>query len=266
MSYNISGLTNETRKIVASLGGLGVLEYNRDPSVAPENANSEYFMSAMGVHKRQVVARLEGDPNVDLTVQAGAMQIMLGSVEVGTGVKSAGDLFKKFARGTVTGESAIKPVYRGKGLVILEPTYKYIILEDLANWGGGLVTDDGMFLASLGKVETKAIPRSNVSSAIAGGEGLFSLGFTGTGIVALESNVPAEELITVELHDDVIKIDGNFAVAWSPSLQFTVERTTKTLVGSAASGEGLVNVYRGTGKVVMCPTSPTRSLYAATHA
>lgn len=48
-------------------------------------------------------------------------------------------------------------------------------------------------------------------------------------------------------------MDGNFAIAWSQSLKFTVERSTKTLIGSAASGEGLVNVYRGTGKVLMAP-------------
>ena len=28
-----------------------------------------------------------------------------------------------------------------------------------------------------------------------------------------------------------------------------------TSIGSAASGEGLVNVYRGTGKVLMMPTA-----------
>ena len=43
------------------------------------------------------------------------------------------------------------------------------------------------------------------------------------------------------------------AIAWSGSLEFTVERSGKTLVGSAASGEGLVNVYRGTGKVLLAP-------------
>ena len=62
-----------------------------------------------------------------------------------------------------------------------------------------------------------------------------------------------EELIEVELNNDVLKVDGSFAIAWSNSLEFTVERTTKTLIGSAASGEGLVNVYRGTGKVLMAP-------------
>ena len=50
------------------------------------------------------------------------------------------------------------------------------------------------------------------------------------------------------------KIDGKLAVCWSSNLEFTVERSTKTLVGSAVSGEGSVNVYRGTGRVLMCPS------------
>ena len=58
----------------------------------------------------------------------------------------------------------------------------------------------------------------------------------------------------ITLHNDVLKIDGIFAIAWSGSLEFTVERSGKSLIGSAASGEGLVNVYRGTGKVLMMPT------------
>ena len=58
---------------------------------------------------------------------------------------------------------------------------------------------------------------------------------------------------TIGFENDVLKIDGNMALAWSGSLDFTVERSGKSLVGSAASGEGLVNVYRGTGKVLMAP-------------
>ena len=99
----------------------------------------------------------------------------------------------------------------------------------------------------------KAVMRSNISSAVAGGEGLFNLGISGSGILCLESPCPREELIEINLVDDVLKIDGNMAVAWSQSLEFTVERSGKTLIGSAASGEGLVNVYRGTGKVLLAP-------------
>ena len=62
-----------------------------------------------------------------------------------------------------------------------------------------------------------------------------------------------EELVTVTLQNDTLKVDGNMAIAWSGSLEFTVERSGKSLIGSAASGEGLVNVYRGTGKVLLAP-------------
>ena len=71
----------------------------------------------------------------------------------------------------------------------------------------------------------------------------------------LESDCPWEELIEIELKDDVLKVDGNFVIAWSGSLNFTVERSGKSLIGSAASGEGLVNVYRGTGRLLMMPTA-----------
>lgn len=81
----------------------------------------------------------------------------------------------------------------------------------------------------------------------------------------MEANVPKAELMAVVLENDELKIDGNLAVCWSSNLNFTVERTTKTLVGSAVSGEGLVNVYRGTGRVLMCPVASTTSLYEATN-
>ena len=95
--------------------------------------------------------------------------------------------------------------------------------------------------------------RSNLSSAMLGREGLFNLCLSGNGFVALESPVPREELVEIELQNDVLKIDGNFAIAWSKTLDFTVEKSTRSLIGSAISGEGFVNVYRGTGKVLMAP-------------
>ena len=123
----------------------------------------------------------------------------------------------------------------------------------MAQWGGSIVLDDGLFLACESSLTHKTVARSNFSSAIAGGEGLFNLGIQGNGILCLESRCPKEELIEITLDNDVLKIDGNMAIAWSGSLNFTVERSGKSLIGSAASGEGLVNVYRGTGKVLMAP-------------
>ena len=260
----INQLQNENRKITNTKGSFSVLESLRDESVSPWNATTSYFMAKMGVRRRQVIATLKGDKTI--VTQAGAMQWMAGNVEATTGVKGAGDFLGKMVKGAVTKESAIKPEYTGKGYLVLEPTYKYLILMDVEEWGtAGVSVEDGMFLACEGTVNRNVVARKSLSSAIAGGEGLFNLSLSGTGIACLESNVPMEELIEVELNNEELKIDGNLAVCWSSSLDFTVERTTKTLIGSAMSGEGLVNVYRGTGKVLMSPYAPTSSLYAATN-
>ena len=205
----------------------------------------------MNVRKRQLVCHLSRAP---VTIQAGAMQWMLGNVSATTGIKGVGDRFGKALRGKATGESAIKPEYAGDGLLVLEPTYKHLILMSADDWGGSVVLDDGLFLACESSLQHKAVMRSNLSSAVAGGEGMFNLSLNGSGVFCLESKCPREELIEITLQNDVLKIDGNFAIAWSNSLEFTVERSGKSLIGSAASGEGLVNVYRGTGKVLMMPT------------
>lgn len=249
--FHISNFTNnDDIQILSSLGPFTVIEYLRDLSVTPSDAQTAYFCNAMNVRKRQVICNTSKS---NVTIQAGAMQWMVGNVHATTGVKGVSDFFGKAVRGKVTGESAIKPEYTGDGILVLEPTYKHLLLVDLADWNGSIVLDDGLFLACDSKLKHKAVMRSNFSSAVAGNEGLFNLGIVGNGVVCLESPCPKEELIEITLQDDVLKIDGNMAIAWSGSLDFTVERSGKTLIGSAASGEGLVNVYRGTGKVLLAP-------------
>lgn len=243
-------MDNDDVKTIEKLNGFSVIEYQRDLSVTPQTAQMAYFSNQMNIKKRQLVCDLSQG---DVTIQAGAMQWMLGDVKATTGIKGAGDFFKKTLRGSVTGESAIKPEYTGKGLLVLEPTYKYLILLNVSEWNNFIMLDDGLFLASESTLEHKAVARTNLSSAIAGGQGLFNLGLKGKGIVAIESICPKEELIEITLDNDVLKVDGNNVIAWSGSLEFTVERSGKSLIGSAASGEGLVNVYRGTGKVLLAP-------------
>lgn len=249
--YTINNFTNnDDIKTLDSMGAFTVIEYQRDLSVTPSNAMLAYYCNEMNVRKRQVVCDLSKS---NVTLQAGAMQWTVGDVNATTGIKGVGDFFGKAMRGSVTGESAIKPEYTGTGTLVLEPTYKHILLVNVADWNGSIVLDDGLFLACESTLKHKAVMRSNVSSAVAGGEGLFNLGIQGNGILCLESYCPKEELIEITLNNDVLKVDGNFAIAWSGSLNFTVERSGKSLIGSAASGEGLVNVYRGTGKVLLAP-------------
>lgn len=251
--YQISNFTdNDDVKILSELGAFKIIEYQRDLSVSPQTAVTAFYSAQMNIKKRQLVCDLS---KAKVTIQAGSMQWMLGNVNATTGIKGVGDFLGKAVRGKASGESAIKPEYTGDGILVLEPTYKYLILMNAADWGGGVVLDDGLFLACESSLQHKAVMRLNFSSAVAGGEGLFNLSLNGSGVFCIESECPREELIEITLQNDVLKVDGNYAIAWSKSLDFTVERSGKSLIGSAASGEGLVNVYRGTGKVLMMPTA-----------
>lgn len=242
---------NKNMKAIDKLGMFTVFEHEKDLSVSPDSAVTAYFSSEMNVRRRQVYVTMQDSGCV---VQAGAMQWMLGNVDMGSGIKGVGNLLGKMAASAVTKESAVKPEYSGTGVMMLEPTYRHLLLVDVSEWGT-IVLDDGLFLACENTVQQKVVARSNVSSAVLGKEGLFNLSLTGNGIAVLESPVPKAELIEFELKNDVIKIDGNMAIAWSGSLDFTVEKAGKSLIGSAASGEGLVNVYRGSGKILMAPTA-----------
>ncbi len=249
--FSVKNFTsNDDIAILEELGPFSVIEYKRDLSVDASDAMMAYFAQEMNVRKRQLICDVARGA---VTIQAGAMQWMAGDVHAKTGVKGVGDLFGKMVRGAVTKESAIKPEYEGNGLLVLEPSYRHLILFNTDDWGGSVVLEDGMFLACESSLDQKAVARSNISSAVAGGEGLFNLALQGRGVFAVEATSPRSELIEIDLQNDVLKIDGNMAIAWSGSLEFTVERSTKSLIGSAASGEGLVNVFRGSGKVLMTP-------------
>ena len=248
---NLDTFTGSTaRQITEHKGNFSLLQYNRVSGFAAMRPETAYYYSKQGIKKKQVIIELN---NSGAILQAGAMQMMLGNVEAQTNVKGVGDMFMKALSAKATGESAIKPKYTGSGYIVLEPTWKYVIFEDLADWNGSITVDDGLFLACTDTVDIKTVMRNNLSSAVAGGEGLFNTALVGNGVVALESPLPRDELIMIELNNDTVKIDGNNAIAWTSSLNFTVEKTTKTIIGSAATGEGLVNVYRGTGRILMAP-------------
>lgn len=243
-------LDNDDIDIIEEGGPFSIVEWKRDLSVNPSEAQVKWFMAQMNMRRRQVLCELD---NNAVAIQAGAMQWFGGGIKQTSGIKGVGDAVGKLIKGKVTGESAVKPEYEGTGFLVLEPTYKYLLIEDISKWRGGLVVQDGMFLAAETSISLDVVRRENISSAVAGGEGFFNLCMRGKGFAVLESTVPREELITLTLQEDEVKIDGPLAVAWDASLRFTVEKSGKSLIGSAASGEGLVNVYRGTGRILMAP-------------
>jgi Uncharacterized conserved protein len=242
---------NKNMICIGNSGSYYIYEHQKDLSVMPWDASRAYFMHEMNVKKRQVLCSLNGN---SVKIQAGAMQWIAGNIQATSGVKGVGDFVGKMFKSVATGESVAKPVYTGQGYLMLEPTYRFLLIEDVASWGQGMVIDDGLFLACDAQIQETINKRKNISSAVLGGEGLFNLCLSGQGYAVLESPVPREELFEFVLNNEELRIDGNMAIAWSSTLQFTVETLTGNAIGSAVSKEGFVNVYRGSGKVLMAPT------------
>lgn len=250
MAFTISNLKdNDNVVIKEQLGGFTIIEYKEDLSNTTfSEAQSNFFMSKSNMRNKQLMVELN---NSEVMLSAGAMQYMIGNIEMTSGVKGVGGLMRNLVSSAVTGTSAIKPLYKGTGTILLETTYKYLWLIDVDN--DHIVIEDGMFLACETTLDISVAARKNISSAVLGGEGLFNLSAKGKGILALEAPIPVEEAVVVDLQNDVLKVDGNFALMWSDSLDFSVEKSGKSKMGSLASGEGLVNVYRGTGIVWLAP-------------
>ena len=244
---------NDNIIVLDEKGPFKVIEYEKDLSVTPAEAISKYFSSQMNVRPRQLVVDLS--KTVGIYLQAGAMQWMSGDNKLSSGITGIGDFGKKYLKSKVTGETTVKPEYSGNGYLVTEQTYKHLILLDLDDWDNNLMIDDGLFLAAEKSVELLVKRRTNLSSAAAAAEGLFNSVLSGKGFICLESKIPFKELIIIELNNDTVSIDGPMAIAWTSTLNLTVERSAKTFVGSAVSGEGFVNGYRGTGKILMAPLS-----------
>jgi len=229
---------------------IDILEYQSlNGLTSTSMAQQLYFMKEQNIKPKQIVIYIQNDT---IKLEPGALSYMQGSIDMVSGL-NAGNLIGKMFSSKVTGENVAQPEYKGTGMIVLEPSFKHFVVIDLqAN--EDIIVDKGMLYASQGSVTSKPVAQKSISSAVAGGEGLFQIYIKGPGLVVLELPVPMEEVDIIELNNDTLKVDGNFALLRSASMNFTVERSAKSLIGSSISGEGLVNVYRGNGQVWLAPT------------
>lgn len=216
-----------------------------------------YFAKQQGLKIRFVKIKLN---NTKIKTEAGALYYYKGNIQSNTVIGGIGGIIKKSIAGSLTGESSMKPEYFGCGEVYLEPSFKHYLVVNLEN--NAVIVDKSMFYCCSDTVNIKPIFQKNVSSATFGQEGLFQIELSGTGIVILESNVPASEIQQIWLNPgEELKVDGNFAILRSSNVVFSVTTSDKSLIGSALNGEGLLNTFRTNqkGLIWLAPTAPIYS-------
>lgn len=183
--------------------------------------------------------------NTMFRCESGAMYYMQGNLQIESKMPSAGGLLKSM----VTKETAFKPTISGTGTVYLEPSFGEFTIMDLRNetW----ILDKGAYYASEMGIEV-GLWTNKAISGLFSGEGFFQTQVSGTGKVIVVSNGPLEE---INLVNDRLVVDGSFAVARTAGIEFTVNKATKGLFSSWTSGEGIVNTFTGTGKVLIAPAA-----------
>ena len=232
------GTTIQTLEIQQLRGGLD-----------PRLASMIHFSERTGITVSMVRIKLE---NSAVRIEPGALYFMKGDLAMQTSM--GGGLMKGLGRKLFTGENMFVNEISGTGEIYLEPTFGHFMIIDMAQHAKGLIADHGMFFAGSKGLEISAERNKRIGAMIAGGEGWFQTKMKGEGLSVLFSKVPASEIQEFELTGDKLSVDGNFALLRDADIEFKVEKSAKTWIGTSVSGEGLLQTFTGHGKVWIAPT------------
>jgi uncharacterized protein (AIM24 family) len=181
----------------------------------------------------------------DETVRAesGALSYMTGQITMQSPLPGVGSAVKCL----LSDEPLVRPSYSGTGEVYLQPSFHGYHVFELD--GEAWILENGAYWASDGSVEL-GLHRERIITSFWAGEGFidFQTRVSGHGRVVLNSQGPIREMV---LHDDSIAVEGKLVVARTAGLDYSVRRPSRSIIGYWLSGENLVRVYQGTGKVLM---------------
>lgn len=181
--------------------------------------------------------------NETVRAESGALHYMQGRIEMESSSATAGGFLKSL----VTQESIFRPTYKGTGTVFFGPPIfgEYMVME---LQGEAWVLDKGAYVCSEMGVEVGVFRNKALTGIL--GEGFFQTKIEGRGKVVIQAPGPMQ---AVDLVNDRLAVDGNFAVARQAHLNYEVRRASKSLIGSLTSGEGLLSFIEGTGRVWIAP-------------
>ncbi len=218
-------------------------------SADPRNAELMYFTSHSGMKLKFVRIILN---ETKVRVEPGALYYMNGSLEMKA--STGGGIVKGLFRKATSGESFFVNEIHGTGTIVLEPTFGHFLLHEMEDGNDGVICDKGMFYAGAGSLDISAKMQKNISAGLFGGEGLWQTSITGSGIAVLFSPVPEDEITIIELNNEKLSVDGNFALMRTSGIDFRAEKSSKSWLSTSVSGEGILQTFSGTGKVWLAPT------------
>lgn len=183
--------------------------------------------------------------NETVRAESGALYYMRGAIAMESKAPSVGG----FLKAMVTGESVFRPTYTGSGELYLEPSFGGFHIFDLA--GQAWILENGAYWASDAGVAVD-VHREKALTAFKSGEGFmdFQTKVSGQGQVVVQAQGPVE---VMQLKGEKLTVDGKYVLGRTEGVTYEVARSSKSLMGSLTSGEGLVRHYSGQGTILFAP-------------
>ena len=101
-----------------------------------------------------------------------------------------------------------------------------------------------MFYAGTRDLNISSTLQKNISVGVFGGEGLFQTQVKGSGVVVLYSPVLANEVQKIELDNEKLSVDGNFALLRMAEIDFKAEKVVRPGLGLLFRGKVCCKLFR----------------------
>lgn len=227
--YKIINVLNNSNLVKVKEKGSFIIMQEKEPVVYPEDKSQGYLRYQTEMTKQQLICNVGSCP---IIIKPDAYLFDVGEKAIS---KNSGGLLKK---GSNEKEVSEMPEFVGQGYILSKQTDHSILIFDMSEWAEQLTVDENAFLACESGIKHKIISKASLSSAV-GTKG-NNIGLAGKGFVCIESPIPENMLTTIVLEKDVLRLQSGRALAWSSTLNFSVESTAV----------GAVEVFSGSGKII----------------
>lgn len=206
------------------------------------------------------VVEVELDPAETVVAEAGAMNWMDNGISfeahLGDGSKQNEGMMKKLlgaAGRAITGESLFMTHFTNIGnekkkIAFGAPYPGKIIAMDMQEIGGEVICQKDAFLCAAKGTEITIAFNKKIGAGFFGGEGFILQRIKGDGMTFLHAG---GTIVKKELKGETLKIDTGCIVAFSPGIDYSIERAGG-LKSMFFGGEGLfLATLKGTGTVYL---------------
>ena len=181
-----------------------------------------------------------------IRAEAGALAYMRGEIKMRAPIPGP----RALVRASLSEEAAVRPTYSGTGTVVLQASVGGFYAFEIGDthW----ILERGAYWASDASVEL-SVHREKILTSFWLGEGLidYQTKVAGHGKVVLNADGPVEE---IELGDEEFSVEGRIVIARSSHVRFSVRRPSRSRLSSWLSGETLLRVYKGPGRILVSAT------------